>query len=79
MNGPIRVGSATFWHLLAIKKETPQMLARRFTIVCLLIALFGMSMSILVAEKSRVGRTHAGSFSACDMTSQIGCIGSFAR
>lgn len=29
------------------------MLARRFTIVCLLITIFGMSLAILVAEKSR--------------------------
>lgn len=55
------------------------MLARRFTIVCLLIALFGMSMSILVAENSRVGRVHAGAFSACDMNSQASCFRSFAR
>ena len=31
------------------------MLARRFTIVCLLVAIFGMSLSILVAESSRTG------------------------
>jgi hypothetical protein len=29
------------------------MLARRFTIVCLLFALFGMAFSILVAKASR--------------------------
>ena len=29
------------------------MLARRFTIVCLVVAIFGMGMSMLVAEKSR--------------------------
>lgn len=29
------------------------MLARRLTIVCLLITIFGMSLAILVAEKSR--------------------------
>ncbi len=32
------------------------MLARRFTIVCLLTALFGMLFAILVAEASRSGR-----------------------
>ena len=29
------------------------MLARRFTIVCLLMALFGMAFSMLVAQASR--------------------------
>ena len=32
------------------------MLARRFTIVCLLMTLFGMSFAILVADASRNGR-----------------------
>jgi hypothetical protein len=33
------------------------MLARRFTIVCLLMALFGMVLSIVVAETSRKARS----------------------
>lgn len=32
------------------------MLARRFTIVCLLMSLFGMAFAILVAEASRSPR-----------------------
>ena len=32
------------------------MLARRFTIVCLLMTLFGMAFAILVAEASRPHR-----------------------
>jgi hypothetical protein len=32
------------------------MLARRFTIVCLLVTLFGMAFAIVVAEASRSGR-----------------------
>jgi len=32
------------------------MLARRFTIVCLLMTLFGMAFAILVAEASRPKR-----------------------
>jgi hypothetical protein len=32
------------------------MLARRFTIVCLLMALFGMGFAILVAEAGRLPR-----------------------
>lgn len=31
------------------------MLARRFTIVCLLVTLFGMAFAILVADASRTG------------------------
>ncbi len=42
------------------------MLARRFTIVCLLMTLFGMGFAILVAEAGRQPRDwdQAG-FSAC--------------
>lgn len=32
------------------------MLARRFTIVCLLVTLFGMAFAILVVEASRTKR-----------------------
>jgi len=32
------------------------MLARRFTIVCLLVTLFGMAFAILVTDASRTGR-----------------------
>jgi hypothetical protein len=37
--------------------EEDTMLARRFTIVCLLLALFGMLFSMLVAEISRPARS----------------------
>ncbi|CDX60257.1 exported hypothetical protein [Mesorhizobium plurifarium] len=43
------------------------MLARRFTIVCLLMSLFGMLFAILVAEgghSSRLWERPAASFSA---------------
>jgi hypothetical protein len=33
------------------------MLARRFTIVCLLLTLFGMMLSIVVAKTSRPARS----------------------
>jgi hypothetical protein len=33
------------------------MLARRFTIVCLLMTLFGMLLSMLVAQSSRPARS----------------------
>jgi len=32
------------------------MLARRFTILCLLVTLFGMAFAILVVEAGRAGR-----------------------
>ena len=54
------------------------MLARRFTIVCLLITLFGMGLSILVAEKSRAGREHGVVYQFCD-TSFAGCATSMRR
>ena len=48
------------------------MLARRFTIVCLLVAIFGMSLSILVAEKSRSGPMQTN-FVGCDGVSIVRC------
>ena len=53
------------------------MLARRFTIVCLLVAVFGMSLAILVAEKSRMPNPYANaagaSFSLCSSAGPAGC------
>jgi hypothetical protein len=49
------------------------MLARRFTIVCLMIMLFGMGLSVLVAEKSRLGTVQRGTMTACDITNPISC------
>jgi hypothetical protein len=52
------------------------MLARRFTIVCLLMSLFGMFFAILVAEASRPARSwDAVSSNAC----QFGCVNHFRR
>lgn len=42
------------------------MLARRFTIVCLLVTIFGMSLAILVAENDRSRAAASGFFLACD-------------
>lgn len=41
------------------------MLARRFTIVCLVITIFGMGLSILAAERSLPART--GVLLSCDI------------
>lgn len=43
------------------------MLARRFTIVCLLVAIFGMTLSVLVAENSRVTHAQGVGFLSCDI------------
>lgn len=48
------------------------MLARRFTIVCLLVTLFGMVFAILVAEASRSGH-HYQSSASCLLTPKIFC------
>lgn len=50
------------------------MLARRFTIVCLLMTLFGMAFAILVAEASRSERHYqtAGARS-CLLNPKIFC------
>lgn len=43
------------------------MLARRFSIVCLMMMLFGMGLSILVAEASRPARV-------LDLKSPTSCL-----
>ena len=55
------------------------MLARRFTIVCLLITLFGMGMSILVAEKSRTGRDQGVVYQFCDTGHAASCATGLRR
>lgn len=55
------------------------MLARRFTIVCLLVTLFGMGMSVLVAEKSRTGRPQGVVHQFCDMNGIAGCATGLRR
>jgi hypothetical protein len=50
------------------------MLARRFTIVCLLKTLFGMAFAILVAEASRSGsRYQTAGTSSCLIGPKIFC------
>lgn len=50
------------------------MLARRFTIVCLLMTLFGMSFSILVAEASRPARSRViGMAAPCIIEEGVTC------
>ncbi|MBX3581332.1 MAG: hypothetical protein KF810_05520 [Rhizobiaceae bacterium] len=50
------------------------MLARRFTIVCLLVTLFGMGFAVLVAEAGRTGSKYqmAGATS-CFVGQKIFC------
>jgi hypothetical protein len=47
------------------------MLVRRFTIVCLIIALFGMALSVLVAEAHRTAATEHWRATNCTET---GCL-----
>ena len=49
------------------------MLARRFTIVCLLMTLFGMAFAILVAEAGRTGRHYQTAGSNCSLGSKFFC------
>ena len=50
------------------------MLARRFTIVCLLMTLFGMAFAILVAEASRSERHYQTSGArSCFLGPKIFC------
>lgn len=51
------------------------MLARRFTIVCLLAALFGMGFAILAAEVGRQPRVYAhGSVIQCVFEAGQRCL-----
>jgi hypothetical protein len=50
------------------------MLARRFTIVCLVVTLFGMAFAILVAEASRTKRHYrTASAASCLLGQKIFC------
>lgn len=49
------------------------MLARRFTIVCLLVTLFGMVFAILVAEASRSGHHYRSGAASCLLTPKFFC------
>lgn len=48
------------------------MLARRFTIVCLLVTLFGMAFAILVADPGKPRRYELAA-SACFLGKKIFC------
>lgn len=50
------------------------MLARRFTIVCLLITVFGMGLSVLVADRTMRMPTHGTLFIGCDSATGVGCL-----
>ena len=48
------------------------MLARRFTIVCLMTMMFGMALSSLVA-RSEASANHSGFEAACKLNNSIRC------
>ncbi|MAS13392.1 MAG: hypothetical protein CMH69_08820 [Nitratireductor sp.] len=52
MNIPLSIGSVRVCHSDGDNEDKP-MLMRRFSIVCLITAIFGMGLAILVAEASR--------------------------
>jgi hypothetical protein len=73
MNGRLRAGSAAQEHSPQRPKEK-EMLVRRFTIVCLLVTLFGMVFAILVAEASRSGhRYQTAGTGSCLLAPKILC------
>ena len=49
------------------------MLARRFTIVCLLVTLFGMIFATLVAQTSRPARSW-GTENSCSVEQNLICM-----
>jgi predicted Na+-dependent transporter len=50
------------------------MIARRFTILCLLMMIFGMGLAMLVAEKSRpIPSWQAGLTAACFSQQGMSC------
>lgn len=55
------------------------MLARRFTIVCLLVAVFGMGLAVLVAENSRAGHAYALGYVSCNGANHAVCTPAFRR
>jgi hypothetical protein len=73
MNTGLRAVSEAFGHSPLIQGEG-SMLARRFTIVCLLMSLFGMFFAILVAEASHPARPWDRANSC-----QFGCVNHFGR
>jgi len=50
MNAPIRGSSAAAVHYLSHHRRVGPMIARRFTIICLATALFGMFFASLVVR-----------------------------
>ena len=73
MNTSLRTGSAAKRQYRVENMERP-MLARRFTIVCLIVTLFGMMLAMLVAEASR--RPHAWTVetaTSCLVEPGLGC------
>ena len=50
------------------------MLARRFTIVCLVVMLFGMMLSSLVARSSRPTHQWQSAAPICIFDGDFGCV-----
>lgn len=50
------------------------MLARRFTIVCLMLMIFGMVLSMLVAKASRLPRSWEEQAAGCVFGGDVNCF-----
>jgi hypothetical protein len=50
------------------------MLARRFTIVCLMLMLFGMLLSVLVAKASRLPHSWEEEATGCIFGDDANCL-----
>jgi len=70
MNGAIRGSSGALGDKCGIEEEQP-MLARRFSLVCLLTALFGMGLASLVAQHHENRRSQ--DYVACPFGHDANC------
>lgn len=55
------------------------MLARRFTIVCLLVFVFGATLAVFVAENSRPGHAQTSSYTQCEELGRSACFAPLHR
>jgi hypothetical protein len=73
MNGDLRQNSAQLLHSwLNTSRRTAAMLARRFAIVCVMTMIFGMMLSMVVAETTR-GRVNDASSISCTWSNDYAC------
>ena len=82
MNGYLRASSEAVIKIVSIQTETAPMLARRFTIVCLVTMLFAMAFARIVAQSSENPAEWRGNLPTGCVSYTNGCrpaAGAFAR